>query len=268
MPPNTRRYLYAQKHRGAHVGAAIPNGPNSKQNIMSLKTQILTQLKEHVKAKGINLSNVRINAFADKLDAYVDSEDAIKAEIEKLDALIDFKELASLDDAKRTAEKKAAEEADKGKGNDPADPAKTDPANPPKSDKDDAPAWFKQHVEQQNKVIETLTSKLTAFEAGQVGKSRREQLEAKLEKASAPVKRAVLAAYDRASFSNDDEFTEYLAEIEQTVAEDVQAQADAGLGNDVPAKMLGGGKIDEKEVSPMMKSFLNEQAEAAKTKTA
>lgn len=224
---------------------------------MSLKTKILTQLKEHVKAKGINLSNVRINAFADKLDAYVDSEDAIKAEIEKLDELIDFKELASLDDVKRQKEKKAAEEADEGNGNDPTDPANT----PPKSDKDEAPAWFKQHVEQQNKVIETLTGKLAAFEAGQVGKTRRQQLEAKLEKASPLVKKALLSAYDRASFNTDEDFNEYLAEIEQTVAEDVQSQADAGLGNDVPAKMLGGGKLGEKEVSPMMQSFLNEQAE-------
>jgi len=237
---------------------------------MSLKVQILTQLKEHVKAKGINLSNVRINAFADKLDAYVDKEDAIKAEIEKLDALIDFKELASLDDAKRTADKKAAEEADKSDKADKTDDKADDKSSKAddKSDKDEAPAWFKQHVEQQNKVIETLTGKLAAFEAGQVGKTRRQQLEAKLEKASPLVKKALLSAYERATFNTDDEFSEYLAEIEQTVTEDVQAQSDAGLGGDAPSKVLGGGKIGEKEVSPLMKSFLNEQAEAAKAKTA
>src|SRR5690606_8396945 len=151
-------------------------------------------------------------------------------------------------------DKKAAEESDKTKGEDPANPAEppANPTTPPKPDKDEAPAWFKQHVEQQNKVIETLTGKLAAFEAGQVGKTRRQQLEAKLEKASPLVKKALLSAYERATFNTDDEFSEYLAEIEQTVTEDVQAQSDAGLGGDAPSKVLGGGKIGEKEVSPLM----------------
>lgn len=209
---------------------------------MSLKVQILTQLKEHVKAKGINLSNVRINAFADKLDAYVDKEDAIKAEIEKLDALIDFKELASLDDAKRTADKKAAEEADKGKVEDPANPAEppANPATPPKPDKDEAPAWFKAHTEKQDKVIEALTAKLTKLEAGEATKSRSQLLAAKIEKASPTLQKTINAAFGRMSFATDEDFNEYLAEIEQTVSEDVQAQSDAGLGVDAPVKGLGG----------------------------
>lgn len=226
---------------------------------MSLKAQILTQLKEYVKAKGINLSNVRINTLSDRLDAKVDKEDDIKGAIENMDALVDFKELASLDDAKRTADKKAAEEADKSKG-DPADPATppADPATPPKPDKDEAPAWFKQHVENQNKVIESLQKELSSFKSGEVGKTRRQQLESSLEKASPLVKKAIIAAFDRASFETDEEFTEYLAEVQQTVTEDVQAQSDAGLGGDAPAKILGGGgKLKDDEVSPTVKAILD-----------
>lgn len=208
---------------------------------MSLKAQILTQLKEHVKAKGINLSNVRINAFADKLDAYVDKEDAIKAEIEKLDALVDFKELASLDDAKRQKDKKDAEEADKpGDKSDKSDDKADDKSDDKSDKKDEAPAWFKQHVEQQNKVIETLTGKLAVFEAGEATKSRKQLLEGKLEKASDTLKKTITSAFGRMTFNSDDEFNEYLAEIEQTVTEDVQAQSDAGLGVDAPVRGLGG----------------------------
>lgn len=228
---------------------------------MSLKSQILTQLKEYVKAKGINLSNVRINAFADKLDAYVDKEDAIKEEIEKLDALVDFKELASLDDAKRTLDKRKA------KDDDEKDDPKPDPTGkesgeakkPGNPDGDDTPGWFKQYTEQQNKLIESLTKELATIKAGDVAKSRRALLERKLDKASDTLKKTITSAFGRMKFETDEEFNEYLAEIEQTVTEDVQARVDAGLGLDAPAKVLGGGKLGEKEVSPMMKSFLDEQ---------
>src|SRR5690606_30934623 len=108
-------------------------------------------------AKGINLSNVRINRYSDKLDAIVDSEDGIKAEIEKLDSLLDFKELAALDDAKRSADKKAAEEADKGKEGDEAGKESEETSDKGKGKNEgEMPAWFKAHSESQNKIIETL----------------------------------------------------------------------------------------------------------------
>lgn len=227
--------------------------------IMSLKAQILTQLKEYVKGKAINLSNVRINTLADRLDTKVDKEDDIKEAIENMDALVDFKELASLDDAKRQKDKKDAEDADKSDKTDKTDDKADDKSkDADKPDKDEAPAWFKQHVENQNKVIESLQKELSSFKSGEVGKTRRQQLESSLEKASPLVKKAIIAAFDRASFATDEEFTEYLAEVQQTVTEDVQAQSDAGLGGDAPAKILGGGgKLKDDEVSPTVKAILD-----------
>src|SRR5690606_29161278 len=109
--PFPARYFYDQHYaRGVH--GLQPDSTQIKK-IMSLKSKIITKIKEKVKAQGVNLSNVRINAMAEKLDAIVDNEDDIDGEIDKLDQVFSFKELAALDDAKRSADKKAAEEADK-----------------------------------------------------------------------------------------------------------------------------------------------------------
>ena len=234
---------------------------------MSLKAIIITKLKEKAKALGINLSNVRINGLADKLDTLVENEDDIDGEVDKLNTILPFKELAALDDAKRNADKLAAEEED---GKNPSDPAKiVDPNNPDPSDKDkdkdkgEMPAWFKSHVESQNKVIEGLTSKLSAFEKGTVSQTRRQQLEAKLKDAPDKFKTRTLRDFDRLKIESEDEFTSYLADIEQDVADEVQNLSDAGLGGDNPVGGLGGRKLKEEEVSSEMKELIADRKAAA-----
>jgi len=146
--------------------------------------------------------------------------------------------LAALDDPKRNADKKAAEEEDK------KDPEKKDPAEPEKKDpekKDEAPAWFKQHVETQNKVIETLTATVTSLQNGNTVQSRRQQLETKLKDAPEKFKARTLRDFDRLKIDSDDDFTSYLADVEQDVADEVQAASDAGLGIDNPGRGAGGG---------------------------
>src|SRR5690606_19055050 len=155
---------------------------------MSLKAKIISKLKEKAKSLKINLSNVRINGLADKLDAIVDNEDDIDGEIDKLDSVLSFKELAILDDAKRNADRRAAEEEDEEEeeeGDD--DTPDTDKARASDKGKgkgkDEMPTWFKAHVESQNKIIEGLTTQLSAFKDGQTTQTRRQQLEAKLKDA-------------------------------------------------------------------------------------
>lgn len=216
---------------------------------MSLKAKIIAKIKEKVKSQGgYNLSNARINSLAEKLDAKVDSEDAIEGEIDNLDELVPFKELAALDDAKRNADKKAAEDADKGKeaGADAGKEAGSEGADKDKG-KDEMPSWFKQHVETQNKVIETLTTKLSAFEQGNVVQSRRQRLEAKLKDAPEKFKARVLRDFDRLKFDSEDEYTSYEADIEQDIAEEVQANAEAGA---VGPRASGIGGVNGKEVKP------------------
>lgn len=224
---------------------------------MSLKSKIISKLKEKATALGVNLSNVRINGLADKLDSLITNEDDIDGEIDKLDQVLGFKELAALDDAKRNADKKAAEEEDKEK-----DPEKKNPVEPEK--KDEAPDWFKQHVENQNKVIETLTTTVANLQKGNTIQTRRQQLEAKLKDAPEKFKQRTLRDFDRLKIDSDDDFTSYLADVEQDVADEIQAQSDAGLGNDSPVRGASGGKLKDDEVSPAMKEIVEQRkAEAA-----
>jgi hypothetical protein len=230
---------------------------------MSLKAQIISRLKAKATALGVNLSNVRINGLADKLDGLISTEDEIDGEIDKLDQILSFKDLAALDDAKRNADKKAAEDKDKV---DPETPAKVDPPAPVEKDKDEAPAWFKAHVENQNKVIETLTSTVANLQQGNTIQTRRQQLETKLKDAPEKFKARALRDFDRLKIDSDEDFTSYLADVEQDVAEEVQAASDAGLGNDAPGRSAGGGKLKDDEVSPAMKDIIAQREAAAKAK--
>lgn len=229
---------------------------------MSLKSKIISKLKEKAQSLKINLSNVRINGLAEKLDAIVDNEDDIDGEIDKLDSIFPFKELAALDDTKRNADKAAAEKADKDK--DPADPANPEPANPDPSDKskDEVPAWAKALIESNN----SLKAEITTLKSGNVTQSRRQQLEAKLKDAPDKFKTRTLRDFDRMKLDSDDDFVSYLAEVEQDVADEVQASADAGLGIDTPSGGFGGKKLKDDEVSPAMKEMVQEREAAAKAK--
>lgn len=238
---------------------------------MSLKSKIISKLKEKAKSLKINLSNVRINGLADKLDSIVDNEDDIDGEIDKLDSILSFKELATLDDAKRNADRLAAEQEDEDDDQDDDEP-ETQPneqLNKKKNktgetNKDEMPAWFKAHVESQNKVIEGIANQLTTFQKQGTAKSRRELLESKIKDAPDKFKSRTLRDFDRLKIETDEDFEEYLADIEQDVADEIQFAADAGLGIDSPTGGIRGQKLKDDEVSPAMKTLVEQRkAEAA-----
>lgn len=235
---------------------------------MLLKSKIIIKLKAKATELGANLSNVRINGLADKLDAIVTNEDDIDGEIDKLDQVLGFKELAALDDAKRNSESKTAEEeaakADKAKKE--ADEKAAAEAGNSGGSGDEAPAWFKQHVENQNKVIETLTATVTNLQKGNTTQTRRSQLEVKLKDAPEKFKARTLRDFDRLKIDSDDDFTNYLADVEQDVADEIQAASDAGLGNDNPTRGAGGGKLKDDEVSPAMKEIVEQRKAEASAK--
>lgn len=240
---------------------------------MSLKAKIIAKLKEKATAVGAsNLSNVRINGFADKLDAIVTSEDEIDGEVDKLDQIFSFKELASLDDVKRNADNKSAGEEDEAtkaaKAKKEADEkaAAEESAKAAGQGKDEMPGWFKAHVEGQNKIIEGLTNSLATIQKGSLIQTRRQQLEAKLEKAPERFKTRTLRDFEMLNLDSEDAFNNYLATIEQDVAEEIQASSDAGLGNDFPGNSAGGGKLKDDEVSPSMKLYVQQREAEAKAK--
>ncbi len=239
---------------------------------MSLKSKIIAKLKAKATAVGAaNLSNVRINGLADKLDAIVTNEDDIDGEIDKLDQLFSFKEMASLDDAKRNAESKAGEEEDAAKAaqaKKEADEkaAAEEAAKAAGKTADQAPSWFNTYVENQNKVIETLTSTISSIQKGSVTQTRRQQLEAKLDKAPERFKTRTLRDFELLKLESDDDFNNYLANIEQDVADEIQAASDAGLGADAPSLSGRGGKLKDDEVSPAMQEIINQREAEAKAK--
>ncbi|MDM8174779.1 hypothetical protein QT327_10490 [Olivibacter sp. 47] len=183
----------------------------------------------------------------------MDNEDDIDGEIDKLDAVIPFKELAALDDAKRNADRARAEQEDENEDEqeDTPKPKPAAVATDKGNGKDgEMPAWFKTYSDQQNKVIESLTNKLSAFEKQGATQTRRQQLEAKLKDAPEKFKARTLREFDRMKdvIVSDDDFTSYLADIEQDVADEIQAQSDAGLGGDEPTRGFstgGSGKVKE-----------------------
>lgn len=213
---------------------------------MSLKSKIITKLKEKAKELGVNLSNVRINGLADKLDGILENEDDIDAEIDKLDQVLGFKELAQLDDAKRNADKKEAEDKDKSKDDsDKANPDKKDDDDKSDKDKDETPAWAQALID----TNKALQAEVAAIKAGNTTSSRRSTLEAKLKDAPEKFKARVLRDFAKMNLETDEDFTDYLADIEQDVADEIQAQSDAGLGGDAPVGGIGGGGKGTKEAS-------------------
>ncbi|WP_313515168.1 hypothetical protein [Sphingobacterium sp.] len=239
---------------------------------MSLKSKIISKLKVKAKSLKINLSNVRINGLADKLDSIVDNEDDIDGEIDKLDSILSFKELATLDDAKRNADRLAAEQEDEDveeedepetQPNQQTDKKKT---KSEEINKDEMPPWFKAHVENQNKIIEGLTTQLTNFQKQDTAKSRRELLEGKIKDAPEKFKSRTLRDFDRLKIESDEEFNEYLADIEQDVADEIQFAADSGLGIDSPTGGIGGQKLRDDEVSPAMKQLVEQRKAEAVAK--
>lgn len=240
---------------------------------MSLKAKIIAKLKEKATAVGAsNLSNVRINGFADALDAIITSEDEIDGEVDKLDQLVKLKELALLDDVKRNADNNKAGEDDEAtkaaKAKKEADEkaAAEEAAKAAGKGGDEMPGWFKTHVEGQNKIIEGLTNSLATIQHGSLIQTRRQQLETKLKDAPEKFKARALRDFDRLKIDSDEDFTSYLADVEQDVAEEVQAASDAGLGNDAPGRSAGGGKLKDDEVSPAMKDIIAQREAAAKAK--
>lgn len=239
---------------------------------MSLKSKIIAKLKAKATAVGAaNLSNVRINGLADKLDAIVTNEDDIDGEIDKLDQIFSFKEMASLDDAKRNSESKAGEEEDAAKAAQAKKEAEEkaaaeEAAKAAGKTGDEMPPWFKAHLEDQNKRFDGLSSSIAAIQKGSLSQTRRQQLEAKLEKAPDRFKTRTLRDFDLLKLENDEDFNNYLANIEQDVADEIQAASDAGLGADAPSLGGRGGKLKDDEVSPAMKEIINQREAEAKAK--
>ena len=82
--------------------------------------------------------------------------------------------------------------------------------------------------------IEALTGKVTELEGEKTTTSRKAKLEAIL-KDSGTFGTCTLKSFSKMSFENDDEFEEFLSEVEEDLKAYNQERADAGLALTPPA---------------------------------
>jgi len=212
------------------------------------------KVKERLKAKfpGVNLSQKRIDAIADKLKLPEDSDDdAIDERLDELNDVFSFADMAKNDDRLRTLEaekKKKEEQPDKPDDKPSNEDPKPDPNQPVDIAKIVAAA------------IAPLMEKMNSYEADKVGGSRKSQLEAKLKDVNPKFKDTVLKNFGRMKFEKDEDFEAFLEEVEEDSKEFIQAEANEDLGGfKTPVQSKGGStkkQISDQEADSILDKVL------------
>jgi hypothetical protein len=202
---------------------------------MSLKIKIAARLK--AKAAGVNLSQKRIDAIVARAETgLTDASDdvAIDSNLDIINELTPFKEIAALDDHQRAKEKKDA--ADKEAARLKAiEEGKTPPpeVDPNETATDKALRLIMEKLEKQDAVI-------ASFGKEKVANTRREQYAKALEGTSDAFKAKALKDFDRMNFKDDDDFNGYLTDATEDAKSFIQEDANNGLGGDRPVGGSGG----------------------------
>lgn len=223
---------------------------------MDRKQQVLLKLKPKVKAFGFNKKELMSVAakIADNLTSEDDASDEdVNAEIDtQIDAVLPYLQV-SQSFANRVIEENRKKNGDDDETDDDDDDESSNPTNrQPGSNKknpknkgknDDAPEWAKGMMQ----TIETLTGKISALEGEKLTTSRKAKLEALLKDAGTFGTRT-LKSFNKMNFENDEEFEEFLSEVEEDLKAYNQERADAGLSTMGTPPAAGGGKPKESEV--------------------
>lgn len=208
---------------------------------MDVKQQVFMRLKPKARAFGFNkdeLMGVAVN-IANNLQFEEDAlEDEINAEIDKqVDAVIPFLQLAQTN-ANRVIEKTRKELLPQGAVEDPSktNPVKTET----KTDPDEMPAWAKALIES-NKA---LTEKVASMQGEKTLNARQARLETIL-KDTGTFGTRTLKSFAKMSFDTDEEFDDFVAEVESDLKSYNQERANAGLQTLGVIPTQGGGKKEE-----------------------
>jgi hypothetical protein len=212
---------------------------------MSLKIKIAARLK--AKAAGVNLSQKRIEtivARAEKGGLTDESDDtAIDAQLDIINELTPFTEMASFDDHQRAKAKKEADEKEAKRLAD-IEAGKTPEVELP----NDAPEWMKVFMANQAATTKVLTDQIAALSGDKIAKTRRDLYAKSLEGTSDAFKTKALKDFDRMNFKDDEDFNSYLTEATEDAKVFIQDEANGVLGNDRPAGGKG-GNVNTKEAS-------------------
>lgn len=231
---------------------------------MNRKQQVFVRLKPKLKAFGFNKKELMSVAakIADNLTSAEDaSEEDVDAEIDtQIDAVLPYLQV-SQSFANRVIEENRKKNDDDDETDDddddkPSNPNNRQPGSNKKNPKDkgkndEEPAWFKAYREQQD-------ARFAAIEGEKTTTTRKAKLEAIL-KDSGTFGTRTLKSFAKMSFENDDEFEDFLSEVQEDLKAYNQERADAGLALTPPA--AGGGKpkddevINDKQLQELVDSF-------------
>lgn len=191
--------------------------------------------------------------IADNLTSAEDaSEEDVNAEIEtQIDAVLPYLQV-SQSFANRVIEenRKKNDDDDETDDDDDDEPSNTanrqtgsNKKNPQNKGKnDDAPEWAKSMLD----TVNALKDEVTTLKGEKITTSRKSKLEAILKDAGTFGTRT-LKSFSKMSFENDDEFEEFLSEVEEDLKTYNQERADAGLSTMGTPPAAGGGKSKEDE---------------------
>lgn len=219
---------------------------------MDRKQQVLLKLKPKMKAFGFNKKELMSVAarIADNLTSADDASDEdANAEIDtQIDAVLPYLQVGQSFANRVIEENRKKNDDDDEVGDDdddePSNTTNRQPGSNKKNPKDkgksdEEPAWFKAYREQQD-------ARFAAIEGEKTTTTRKAKLEAVL-KDSGTFGTRTLKSFSKMSFENDDEFEEFLSEVEEDLKTYNQERADAGLSTMGTPPAAGGGKPKEDE---------------------
>jgi len=202
---------------------------------------VMSRLKPKVKAFGFNQKELKGVAakIADNLTLEEDASDEdINAAIdEAIDAVIPYLE-AGRSYANRVindSQKNGDEDDDDEEDEEETPASKQTPKQkrkPAKPKDDEEPDYFK-------KLRESIEARFAAIEGARTTETRKGKLE-KLLKDSGTFGKQIIKGFSKMKFETDDEFDEYLSEVEEDLKSYNQELADKGLGGTPPGAGNGG----------------------------
>lgn len=210
-----------------------------------MKEKILAAIKS--KFPAVNLSKARLDAIAAKIEAkVVDDESKIDAELDAYNDYNPLAETAKADDKVRGLEAKLKAP----KPADPANPKADDPK--PEGVPDDAPAWVKQLIAQNDK----LANDLAAIKGEKAADSIKG-------KATTLLKDVPVSYWGKRALPEKEEDLEaFVTDVTADYTAFKQEMTDAGLSV-LSAPKTGGGSGEAKAISPEIKAFAEKQNAAA-----
>jgi hypothetical protein len=207
----------------------------------------------------VNLSQKRIDAIVARAERGLTDESddaAIDANLDTINELTPFKEIAALDDHQRAKEKKDAQDKEAARLKAIEEGKTPEPDELPA----DTPEWMKTFMKQQAAQNKVLEDKIASLTGDKIATTRREQYAKALEGTSDAFKTAALEDFDLIGFKDDTHFTDWLGKKSETAKGFIQDEANSGLGGDRPGGGSRGadtkGKPTDAQVDALADSIL------------